>query len=336
VGKIGQKLNEYERQGMKWKAAAMSFERDEEKLKEEIEEWKSKAGTTCPTCKQDIKEGHVLEQCKPLDAEIGPLVGRIGAAKQEYDNIVKLTTATKEKLQGVGPKQQISEAEAVVREAKRVESQIVQIGKDIQAVKSELNPYGPIIARAKKELATIDSEMGDLNGKVDTYNFVLKHLQYIFSVYNDKKKLKSFMLGDLVPFLNDRVSYYLKAFGCDFDLKFTATLQDVTSRWDYEFCSGGERKRIDLAVMFAFYDLYVAIYGLQCNLLVLDEVDGRLDSVGVQAFVDVIEKDFAKKDDKSNRPDAVFVISHKDEMRDAFPSKIRIVKEGGFSKVAEA
>ena len=222
-----------------------------------------------------------------------------------------------------------------VREAGRIKAQIASTGEAVNAARVEGNPHDGSIDLLDKAISEKQAALSESKKKVDNINLILRHLQYIFNAYNDKKKLKSFMLGDLVPFLNDRVSYYLGAFGCEFDLKFTATLQDATSKWDYEYCSGGERKRIDLAVMFALYDLYVAIYGMQCNIIVLDEVDGRLDSVGVQAFVDVINKDFTVSDKKKNQPDAVLVISHKDEMRDAFPTKIKVVKSGNFSKIVE-
>jgi DNA repair exonuclease SbcCD ATPase subunit len=335
IEKIQDKLNEYETEKRKKATLAFSLGRDISRITGEEAAWKAKAGTTCPSCKQAIGKEHVASICEPFSGKKRELQSQIDAHQSEIARIEGLIEVTQKKVENAGPKQTVIEAEAVCREIERIRQQIEGVTAEVKRIKSEQNPYGDMIKRGEASIRLNEAAIEDLADQVKKYNILLLHLQYIFNAYNDKKKLKSFMLGDLVPFLNERVGYYLKAFDCEFDLKFTPTLQDSTSKWDYDYCSGGERKRIDLAVMFALYDLYVAIYGIQCNVMVLDEVDGRLDTVGVQAFVDVIEKDFVKKGNQ-NRPDAVFVISHKDEMRDAFPSKIKVVKEGGFSKIVEA
>lgn len=335
IDKIQDKLNEYETEKRKKSTLVFSLGRDISRITGEEAAWKAKSGTTCPSCKQAIGKDHVASICEPFSGKKQELQGQVDTLQKEVARIDGLIEVTRKKVESAGPKQTVAEAEAVCREIERIRQQIEGATAEVKRIQTEQNPYGDMIKRGEASTRLGETTVQDLIDQVKKYNILLKHLQYIFNAYNDKKKLKSFMLGDLVPFLNERVGYYLKAFGCEFDLKFTPTLQDSTSKWDYDYCSGGERKRIDLAVMFALYDLYVAIYGIQCNVMVLDEVDGRLDTVGVQAFVDVIEKDFVKKGNQ-NRPDAVFVISHKDEMRDAFPSKIKVVKEGGFSKIVEA
>jgi len=162
-------------------------------------------------------------------------------------------------------------------------------------------------------------------------DLLLTHTAYLKSMYSDKNKLKSLILTDLIPFLNERLAYYLEAMGMDTVIQFTQALQLKSDKWNYEYFSGGERKRMDVAVMFALYDLHTAIYGHQCNIVVLDEIDGRLDTQGIEAFVDVIWKDFAKKDDA---PDATIIISHKKEMIDQFPTRIVVSKEDAFSSIS--
>jgi DNA repair exonuclease SbcCD ATPase subunit len=114
-------------------------------------------------------------------------------------------------------------------------------------------------------------------------------------------------------------------------MEFTPSLSVLPSKWDYSLCSGGERKRIDMAMMFGLYDLYIHMYGQQCSLMVLDEVDGRLDTEGIESFIDVIYNDFHDTTDSRPRPDTILVISHRPEMLDAFPTKIMVKKREGFS-----
>jgi DNA repair exonuclease SbcCD ATPase subunit len=333
VTKIKQKLMEYEAQLTERTAGAMSLKRDIGSINEEEKRWKAKAGTMCPSCQQSIAREHVLNVCAPFDERRKLIQNQITRLEQEATAIRTVTENTSAKVSAAGPQMSLKEAEAIVRDAARLRDQIQQVDRDVETIMEEDNPYGS--QSAEKSMSDRDAVITGIKKRIEDLNLLVRHISYLHSAYSDKKKLKSFLLSDLIPFLNERVVYYLKAFDCDFDMKFDATLKDVTSRWDYELCSGGERKRIDLAVMFAFYDLYVAIYGPQCNVIVLDEVDGRLDPSGVQAFVDIIDRDFTSKSGQKNRPDAVLIISHKDEMRDAFPSKIKVVKDGNISRIVE-
>jgi len=337
VDQIRNKLIEYQTRLTTKSAELISLRGDISRLTKEKTEWVSKAGTTCPNCKQKIDKQHVDAICQPFSGQEKTINESIGNVDAEVVKIKEIISTTSSKIQELGPKQTVREAEAIARELTRVNEQIGQIDQQIKDALGEENPYGKIIMEVKKNIKEYSEAVIGLTKEENDYNIIIKHLKYIFTAYSDKKKIKSRMMGELIPFLNERITYYLDAFNCEFDLKFDATLQDKTSRWDYEFCSGGERKRIDLAVMFALYDLYVSIYGPQCNVLVLDEVDGRLDPPGVQSFVEVINKDFTWDASRTfTRPDTVLVISHKDEMRDAFPSKIKVVKEAGFSKIVES
>ena len=83
--------------------------------------------------------------------------------------------------------------------------------------------------------------------------------------------------------------------------------------------------------MFGLYDLYIHMYGQQCSMMVLDEVDSRLDADGIESFIDIIYNDFYDKSDSRPKPDTILVISHRPEMLDAFPTKIVVEKRDGFS-----
>jgi exonuclease SbcC len=126
----------------------------------------------------------------------------------------------------------------------------------------------------------------------------------------------------------------MDAFGCEYDLEFNSFLQTKSDQWPYEFWSGGEKTRINLAIQFAIFNLHQSIYESQCNVLVFDEVDGKLDTDGINGFVNLLYKDFI---DSSNegKPDTILVISHKNEMRDMFPTKMLVVKDGRVSRIEE-
>lgn len=221
--------------------------------------------------------------------------------------------------------------ESIASSEMELASDIQKIEERINKIRNEENPYKSMILGAGKDVEKINSDISEHQKKISQYDALLNHIDYIKSAYSDRKKIRSFILSTLIPYFNDRIAYYLNAFGYDFELEFNSYLQVKTNRWSYEMYSGGERKRIDLAMMFALYDLYTAIYGKQCNLLVFDEVDGRLDEEGIYKFVEVLNTNFISKDKTS----PILIISHRNEMKDSFPSQIKITKINNFSHIEE-
>jgi DNA repair exonuclease SbcCD ATPase subunit len=201
-------------------------------------------------------------------------------------------------------------------------NEITGLFKQISDEEKRANPYKDLIADLTVEYQKVDESFCADRLAIQRLDQEISHLEYIRRSYHDRNKIKMFILSDIIPTLNQRIEYYLDAFECDFTIKFTPTMSVEPSRWDYDFHSGGECKRIDLAVMFALYDVYIMLYGPQCNVMVLDEVDSRLDASGVKSFVDIIQNDFAG--DRQDKPDTILVISHKKEMVDQFPNQITV------------
>lgn len=87
----------------------------------------------------------------------------------------------------------------------------------------------------------------------------------------------------------------------------------------YEMYSGGEQFRVDFAVRIALSRLLARRAGAQLRTLVIDEGFGTQDATGRQRLVEAInaiQDDFAK----------IIVITHIDELKDAFPARIEIEK----------
>jgi DNA repair exonuclease SbcCD ATPase subunit len=206
--------------------------------------------------------------------------------------------------------------------------EIDQINEDITQIQNDVNPYQTIIADLQIELDNIRKQHGSITSRINQYNVLVRHLDYIQRAYTDRKRIKAFTVSEFIPFLNERITYYLDTFECDFSFKFNAMLQ-VESKRPYELWCGGEQKRIDLAIMFAIHDLHESIYEKQCNILVFDEYDRSLDRAGIYAFVNLLFKDFVNQDL------TILVISHNEQMRDMFPTKIMVSKRDEFSHIEE-
>jgi exonuclease SbcC len=88
---------------------------------------------------------------------------------------------------------------------------------------------------------------------------------------------------------------------------------------DYEMFSGGEAFRVNFAIRLALSKVLAQRAGARLQTLVIDEGFGSQDALGRQRLVEAINlvaSDFAK----------ILVISHIDELKDAFPNRIEVEK----------
>lgn len=94
----------------------------------------------------------------------------------------------------------------------------------------------------------------------------------------------------------------------------------------YEMYSGGERLRIDFALRVALSRLLASRAGARLETLVIDEGFGSQDAEGRQRLIDAVLKvrsDFAM----------VLVITHLEELKDHFPTRIEVRKDPGTGSV---
>jgi DNA repair exonuclease SbcCD ATPase subunit len=251
--------------------------------------------------------------------------------KDEIDAIARLVDRVNKQADLATPTMTVDEALELKSQKEAIDKDIQLIDQRIQEISSETNPHIETVQMAKEHLIEVEKKIDDAIRAQNRLDVLFTHISYIKSAYSDRNKIKGFILTSLIPILNRRVQYYLESFRCDFAMEFTPTLSILPSKWDYSLCSGGERKRIDMAIMFALYDLYIHMYGQRCNVMVLDEIDGRLDSEGIESFISIIHNDFASNSDTRSKPDTILIISHRPEMLDAFPSKMLVRKKEGLS-----
>lgn len=103
-------------------------------------------------------------------------------------------------------------------------------------------------------------------------------------------------------------------------------ISDEAGRRPYELYSGGEMFRINFAIRVALSMLLAHRAGTRLELLVIDEGFGTQDAKGREGLVQAIraiEDEFAM----------VLVITHIDELKDQFPTRINVVKTPQGSQV---
>ncbi len=106
-------------------------------------------------------------------------------------------------------------------------------------------------------------------------------------------------------------------------------IADELGERPYENYSGGEQFRVNFAIRVALSRLLARRAGAQLQTLVIDEGFGTQDAQGRERLVEAInaiQEDFA----------CILVITHIEELRDAFPARIEVTKtpDGATATVA--
>ncbi len=103
-------------------------------------------------------------------------------------------------------------------------------------------------------------------------------------------------------------------------------ISDELGTRNYEMFSGGEAFRINFAIRIALSKLLARRAGAPLPTLIIDEGFGTQDSTGIEKLkeaINSIQDDFEK----------ILVITHVEELRDAFPTRIDVIKTAEGSTI---
>jgi len=193
------------------------------------------------------------------------------------------------------------------------------------------------ISELKKELF-IEQDVSDI---IDTENKIKESHEQICEIREEEKyeeiikklinPLKFYIVKRWIPYFNQIVNEYLFKFGLPMNIIFDEKFEETISfknrmEIDYGGLSNGQRKRIDLSIMFALSDLSKKIKNQSYNLLMLDEVEDGLDKVGLDLFLEILKE--------KSRDMEIIIITHKVNIEESNLNRKLIVENvGGFSKI---
>lgn len=282
---------------------------------------------------KENKKRNILEKISSLNIEM----------KNISENIKELEKPAR-------PEMSISEAEAINNYVNNIDNSINNLNDRISELKSDIentklkvfdlikkienkdNPYLSLIKEQRIVTRDLTEKKANVELKRNKKRILRNHVDYIRESYRNKKKIKAFWIGELIPEFNRYLKYYLDYFEVEDNIEFDEYLSIKMDRWGYETHSGGECKRIDLSIMFALNDLHAANFGNQSNFMILDEVDGKIDPFTMNKLVSLLSDDIINR---PNGPTNIFVISHRKEMKDRFPNKIKVKNKQGRSYIVE-
>lgn len=329
VEQVKQHIKALQEEQRRWQLDAADKQRQAATLQERIAAWEAKAGKICLECEQQVATTHIEHKVEPLEEREAVLAREAAAAYAKVTFLQARIIGVEQRLAEVTPTVTVREAEVLAAQRESLLEAAERAREQANRIRLERNPHGHTSERLAGKIAELQESLDGVQQDQQRLDVLVKHGQYIQRSYHDRRKIKQFGIAKHLPFFNSRLGHYLDAFELDVKIALTDNLGVSSDRWGYDFLSGGERKRADLSFMFAAFDLHERLYGRQCNLLVLDEVDGRLDERGIACLVNVIKGDLAR------RVRTLLIISHRDQMLDTFPHQITVQRRDRFSLLGE-
>jgi hypothetical protein len=220
--------------------------------------------------------------------------------------------------------------------------------KEISSKNNTISACNQFIGKLQKEMSKDDSIDFDAeNAKLETIIEDGKketetrqeltddlHYYSVASLLLKDTGIKSKIIKHYLPIMNKVINGYLGKMDFFVQFELSESFEEtIKSRhrdiFTYDSFSEGEKRKIDLALLFAWRYIAQLKNSLNCNLLIFDEVlDGSLDDSATEAFLNIL-----KGLDKNTN---IYVISHKSKeiLQDKFEDHIVFVKRNNFSKIA--
>lgn len=285
-----------------------------------------KGHDVCPTCSQDIDEDFKKKKQRETKQEIKGL-------KNLYDELL-LSIEEENKRQTA---------------FKTLSEKLTELNKDINynnyqisQKQKQIKEYHSLIKKLTDQLKNKNTEHEKLDGYSSELEQVkediiitkenIHYYDYVQTLLKDSG-VKSLIVEKYLKIINQQINKYLNLLelyvNFTLDSEFNEKITTPTfETFSYGNFSEGQKRRVDLALLFTWRYITAVKNSASTNLLICDEIlDGSLDEMGHFAFLKIIKEEM--------RDSNVFVISHRDGIEHKFDNVITIEKRGHFSTKSE-
>ena len=282
--------------------------------------------THCSSCNQQIPEDH-----------------KSGLLESKTSKMKEMESAIEELERRRTPlEERKSQIEKIQEDISNIVMEITELNSEV----SGINSYRSKLQKDNEKILSADDEKNNAESKL---RVLVEEKENIVSNSDELKEndamygLASFLLKDTgikkriishyIPVINKVINNYLQQMNFfvlfELDEEFNEKIRSRhRDEFTYNSFSEGEKRKIDLALLFAWRKIAQMKNSVSTNLLVLDEIlDGSLDNTSTESFLDII----ANLDKTTN----LFVISHKPKeiIQDRFEKQITFVKKNNFSQI---
>jgi DNA repair exonuclease SbcCD ATPase subunit len=299
----------------------------------------------CPYCEQELLAGNKLEvnHKKEITAATDNVKIRKKALKEaeselkvavmqpvpilltDLDDQLKVIEEERIVLDGIYAEYADiqSKMEAAVRSQTQIKKDILRTNNEIDSIKAEVTPQvdASIDVSIKKEQ---DKLVIEQQNKLDIEK-KLEIAKWWSSRGFGAGGIKAYIFTAMLSQLNENVKKYGDRLGAslEFSIDLTKASKPFTTicslgdklNKDYKDFSGGQKQKLDIALLFAMHDLISM--NIDMNILIMDEVFEGLSEDGETAVFDLIKT-------KAEEGKSVYVITHSAVLDSLYANTIEI------------
>jgi len=241
--------------------------------------------------------------------------------KEKLNKVYKLICS---KLKNVESFKSVDDVEEEIEKIKNLE-------KELESLKSEKIEEEILIKQKETEKNKIEQSLAEIQKVLEEERENYNNITF-FEIIDEFKK---FLLNSVISIFNEKLNFLLKFFFVrnikiifDEELNYNLEFEDQMFKNNIEVLSGGEQRRINLACNLSLFFTLRELTNADFNFLIFDEIlDTNLDSLGVQAMLNIIENINSKINNMK-----IIVVSHKNDYDNYFQNKLYVEKkENGTS-----
>lgn len=188
--------------------------------------------------------------------------------------------------------------------------------------RQQIADYEKTIAANTEKVAQIEQD----NKKLANDRFLA---EFYYKLLGPKGTLRPYLLRRDIDYINQRLKLYIAEFFDDAtamltqpdlasnDIKVVFTDNGMVK--PIHLLSGGEEKRLNVAVQLAIYDLIKSTSNFDFNIWIVDEIEAQTDEYGVQALVKIITE-------RSEYIPSVYWISNNPDVLKSIQTKLIVTK----------
>jgi DNA repair exonuclease SbcCD ATPase subunit len=282
---------------------------------------------------KNSEKERVVSESSDVELVLNKINKGLQSAKLSLDNNNTLLTKKRKRLQDLNkiekPQNKNVSNQIIEEKINNLEDQIINKNKELNE-----SPFIKIINSISEDLIENRNILFNKKKELEELEKDLPYYDFWVTAFGDTG-IRKFVIDGVIPALNSRIAYWLQ-FLIDgkTKLEFNNELEEKIERnpsdgdpFVYHAMSGGERRRLNLAVSQAFAYVMSLSSGVCPSIVFLDEVTTNIDPIGVYGVYNMITE--LSKDRK------VFITTHDQNLLDLLEGceLIRLEKKGGFTKI---
>ena len=256
-----------------------------------------KDGASCTLCKRPFPEKdleHKEQNKREIHKELTPLYSDRDTAIEIVDKFIDRETLKKREIKTIEAKKESISKIKATNDA--LQTKIVFLtDNNNDLLLEQKNIAYETNAELEQTVQELETEYNDNKTEIEKLDNGLSILECVKFVVSEEG-VKSYIVKKILKVLNSRLAYYLQTLEanclCQFNEYFDETITDEKGgEKSYFNFSGGERKRIDLACLFAFLDIRRMQGDVHFSTIFYDELlDSSLDDKGVELVVNILRE----------------------------------------------